>query len=81
MEVTDTFVFLTPVHSAYGLIGQRPGASHGYWEYGPSSNVYVDQPTSIPHAFNATTLRYTDNNEDSGWYMDTDATSHLRSEA
>ncbi|GJZ44585.1 ribonuclease H-like domain-containing protein [Tanacetum coccineum] len=70
-----------PVHSAYGPTGPRPGASHGYWEYGPSGNVYVDQPTTIPHAFNATTLRYADNNEDSGWYMDTGATSHLSSDA
>ncbi|GJQ89175.1 hybrid signal transduction histidine kinase M [Tanacetum coccineum] len=44
-------------------------------------NIYVDQPTTIPHAFNATTLRYADNNEDSGWYMDTGATSHLSSDA
>ncbi|GJY57570.1 hybrid signal transduction histidine kinase M [Tanacetum coccineum] len=46
--------------------GPRPGATHGYREYGPSGNIYVDQPTTIPHAFNATTLRYADNNEDSG---------------
>ncbi|GKC70008.1 hypothetical protein Tco_1115891, partial [Tanacetum coccineum] len=70
-----------PIHSAYGPTGPRPGATHGYWEYGPSGNVYVDQPTSIPHAFNATTLHYADNNEDSGWYMDTGATSHLSSDA
>nr|GEU77427.1 ribonuclease H-like domain-containing protein [Tanacetum cinerariifolium] len=43
-------------------------------------NIYVDQPTTIPHAFNATTLRYVDNNENSGWYMDTSATSHLSSD-
>nr|GEW02915.1 ribonuclease H-like domain-containing protein [Tanacetum cinerariifolium] len=68
-------------HVICGTIPLRAtGASHGYWEYGPSSNVYFDQPTAIPHAFNATTLRYTDNNEDSGWYMDTGATSHLSSD-
>nr|GEV51536.1 ribonuclease H-like domain-containing protein [Tanacetum cinerariifolium] len=70
-----------PIHSTYGPIGPRPGATHGYWEYGPSGNVYVDQPTAIPHAFNATTLRYADNNKDSRWYMDTGATSHLSSDA
>ncbi|GJZ83426.1 ribonuclease H-like domain-containing protein [Tanacetum coccineum] len=70
-----------PVSSAYGPLGLRPGASHDYWEYSPSGNVYLDQPTAIPHPFNATTLRYADNNEDSGWYMDTGATSHLSSDA
>ncbi|PWA90672.1 hypothetical protein CTI12_AA098620 [Artemisia annua] len=28
-----------PVHSAYGPTGPRPGATHGYWEYGPSETV------------------------------------------
>nr|GEV35690.1 proton-dependent oligopeptide transporter family [Tanacetum cinerariifolium] len=37
----------------------------------------LDKPTSIPQVFNATTLHYTDNNDDFGWYMDTSATLHL----
>ncbi|GJS45525.1 ribonuclease H-like domain-containing protein [Tanacetum coccineum] len=60
--------------TAYGPYGPRPHAPHGYWEYS-------DQPTTLPRAFNATTLRYADNNEDSGWYFDTGATSHLASDA
>ncbi|GKE55243.1 hypothetical protein Tco_1494428 [Tanacetum coccineum] len=59
-----------PMHSAYGPRGLRPGSSHGHWKYS-------DQPTALPRAFNATTLRYADNNEDPGWYMDTGVTSHL----
>nr|GEV62354.1 hybrid signal transduction histidine kinase M [Tanacetum cinerariifolium] len=33
--------------------------------------------TTLPRAFNTMSFRYADNNEDSGWYMDTGAISHL----
>ncbi|GJY87405.1 ribonuclease H-like domain-containing protein, partial [Tanacetum coccineum] len=62
---------------AYGPFGPRPRSASGYWEYRP----YVDQATTLLQAFNATTLRYADNNEDNGWYMDTGATSHLFADA
>ncbi|GKB43875.1 hybrid signal transduction histidine kinase M, partial [Tanacetum coccineum] len=51
-------------------------APYPYQTYGT-----VDQPTTLPRAFNATILRYADNNDDSGWYMDTGATSHLLADA
>ena len=60
-------------NSASGLLGPAP---YSYSPYGT-----VDQPTALPRAFNANTLRYADNNDDSGWYMDTGATSHLSADA
>ncbi|GKF37627.1 hypothetical protein Tco_0114385, partial [Tanacetum coccineum] len=57
--------------SSSGILGPAPS------QFMPHSYGTLDQPTSIPRAFNATTLRYADNNDDSGWYMDTGATSHL----
>ncbi|GKD50147.1 Myb-like protein P, partial [Tanacetum coccineum] len=45
---------------AYGPFGPRSGSASRYWEYEP----YVDQATTLSQAFNATTLRYADNNED-----------------
>nr|GEV49903.1 ribonuclease H-like domain-containing protein [Tanacetum cinerariifolium] len=49
---------------------------HGTWGpqvvYGP----YVDQETTLPQALNAMTVQ---DYGDSGWYMDTEATSHLAS--
>ncbi|GJW88092.1 hypothetical protein Tco_0163432 [Tanacetum coccineum] len=59
-----------PATPTASLSGPRPGAP-GYWVYGP------DQATTLPHAFNTMSFRYADNNKDSGWYMDTGATSHL----
>ncbi|GJT73409.1 ribonuclease H-like domain-containing protein [Tanacetum coccineum] len=53
-----------PATPTASLSGPRPGAP-GYWEYGP------DQATTLPRAFNTMSFRYADNNEDSGWYMDT----------
>nr|GEW86225.1 ribonuclease H-like domain-containing protein [Tanacetum cinerariifolium] len=53
-----------------------PGTLHGTWGpqvvYGP----YVDQETTLPQALNAMTIQ---DYGDSGWYMDTGATSHLTS--
>ncbi|PWA80084.1 myb-like protein P [Artemisia annua] len=40
----------------YGPLGPRPGSASGYWEYGP----YGDQATTLPQAFNATTLQVRD---------------------
>ncbi|GJR15506.1 hybrid signal transduction histidine kinase M [Tanacetum coccineum] len=54
------------------------GPLYGTWGpqvvYGP----YVDQATTLPQAFNAMTVQ---DYGDSGWYMDTGATSHLASDA
>ncbi|GJS30313.1 ribonuclease H-like domain-containing protein [Tanacetum coccineum] len=55
--------------NAYGPYGPRPHAP-GYWEYS-------DQPTTLPRAFNATTLRYADNNEDLGWQSTSDPSDTL----
>ncbi|GJT02190.1 ribonuclease H-like domain-containing protein [Tanacetum coccineum] len=54
-----------------GILGPAPGQAHVV--YGP----YVDQATTLPQAFNAMTVK---DYGDSGWYMDTGATSHLASD-
>nr|GEX23336.1 myb-like protein P [Tanacetum cinerariifolium] len=63
------------LHVPLRATGPRPQWV-GNYTYTPG-----DQPTVIPHAFNATTLRYADNNKDLGWFIDTGATSHLSSDA
>ncbi|GKE29015.1 ribonuclease H-like domain-containing protein, partial [Tanacetum coccineum] len=67
-------------HAVFGPSGPSTyttGPLHGTWGpqvvYGP----YVDQATSLPQAFNAMTVQ---DYGDSGWYMDTGATSHLASD-
>ncbi|GJW44167.1 kinase RLK-Pelle-LRR-I-1 family protein [Tanacetum coccineum] len=59
-------------NSSSGILGPTP------YSYIPYGNV--DQPTAIPRVFNATTLRYADNN-DFGLYMDTGATLQLSVDA
>ncbi|GJU67587.1 ribonuclease H-like domain-containing protein [Tanacetum coccineum] len=53
--------------------GPPPGTWGPQVVYGP----YVDQATTLLQAFNAMTVQ---DYCDSGWYMDTDATSHLASD-
>ncbi|GJR82824.1 ribonuclease H-like domain-containing protein [Tanacetum coccineum] len=53
--------------------GLPPGTWGPQVVYGP----YVDQATTLPQAFNTMTLH---DHGDSGWYMDTGATSHLASD-
>ncbi|GJT44449.1 ribonuclease H-like domain-containing protein [Tanacetum coccineum] len=62
-----------------GILGPHPSTvasvpnttTLGRWVFEP----YGDQPSYLPQAFNAMSLQYPD--PDSGWYMDTGATSHL----
>ncbi|GJZ82736.1 ribonuclease H-like domain-containing protein, partial [Tanacetum coccineum] len=64
-------------HAVFGPSDPSTGPLHGTWGpqvvYGP----YVDQATTLPQAFNAVTVQ---DYSDSGWYMDTRATSHLASD-
>lgn len=43
----------------------------------PSAYGPYDEAIALPQAFHASTLQYADTSADSGWYMDTGATSHL----
>ncbi|GJX90488.1 ribonuclease H-like domain-containing protein [Tanacetum coccineum] len=71
-----------PTPQAFGpssILGPHPSTvasvpnntTPGRWVFEP----YGDQPSYLPQAFNAMSLQYPD--PESGWYMDTMATSHL----
>nr|GEW26805.1 cytochrome P450 [Tanacetum cinerariifolium] len=65
---------------AFGPTGVQNPTSQANYYWGPHV-VYgpdVDQATSLPQAFNAMTVQ---DYGDSGWYMDTDATAHIASDA
>ncbi|GJR50022.1 hypothetical protein Tco_1400543 [Tanacetum coccineum] len=65
-----TFVSREPIWPSY--LHYRPPLRH----LGSSCfyDPYVDQATTLPHAFNAMMVQ---DYGDSGWYMDTEETSHL----
>ncbi|GJY34363.1 hypothetical protein Tco_0418832 [Tanacetum coccineum] len=60
-----------------GLSSHTNGPLPGTWGPQVVYGSYVDQATTLSQAFNTMTLQ---DHGDSGWYMDTGATSHLASD-
>ncbi|GJS97375.1 ribonuclease H-like domain-containing protein [Tanacetum coccineum] len=69
--VVDEKTLVMYAINGLGDLYDHAASASGYWEYGPN------QDTTLPRAFNTMSFRYSDNNEDSGWYMDTGTASHL----